>query len=184
MDTQCCDIREAATSEVDVLTIVLLGLGSHIGAQILGDSSFLIPRSLEVVAEAARRAGPSCLGRKANSAADCGDVRAGCRENRVELRCLAILVQACSSNTCVSGRLKNRDATHTEDADQVANTLCVLLRHCLLVVSVGVGDHLRQCVIGLGEQVLVIRQVRLVLVGCTSRLDRVRDVWAAETGVR
>ena len=184
VNTQCRNIGEATTSEVDVLAVVLLGLCAHVFAQIIMNSGLLVPGSLEVIAEAARGAGPSDLRRKVDSAADCGDVRTGCWEYWVELRCLAVLVQARSSDTGVSGRLKDRHATHAENADQVADTLCVLLGNRLLVVSVGVGDDLGQVVIVLREQELVVRQVWLILVRCTGRFDWIRDVWTRRDGVR
>jgi hypothetical protein len=181
VDTQCRNVWEAATSEVDVLTVVCLGLRTHVGVQVMLNGCFLVPRRLEVIAEATGRARPSDLGFEVNRATDGSDIWACCGEDRVELRCLAILVQTRGTDTSIAGRLKDRHTTRAEDSDQVANANCVLLGDCLLVVSVGIGDDLWQLVVGLREQELVVGQVWLVLVCGTGGLDWVWDVRAART---
>jgi hypothetical protein len=183
VDTQCRNVWEPAAGEVDVLAVVFLGLRTHVCAQVMLDSGFLVPGSLEVIAEAARRAGPSNLGREADSATDRSDVRACCREDWVELGCLPILVQTRSTDTGVSGGLEDRHAAHTEDSNHIADTDRVLLRDCLLVVSVRVCDDLRQLVVWLSEQELVVGQVWLVLVRFSKGLDWIRDVRPARVSV-
>jgi hypothetical protein len=56
MNTQCRNVWEAAAGEVDVLAVVLLGFRTHVGAQVMVDSCFLVPGRLEVIAETTRRA--------------------------------------------------------------------------------------------------------------------------------
>ena len=156
MNTQCRDVWEAAASEVDVLAVIFLGLCAHIGIQIVLNSGLLVPGSLEVIAEATRRARPSDLGSEFNSTTDRCDIRASCGEDWVELRCLAILVQTCGADTSITGRLKDRHAAHTKDSDQVADADRILLGYRLLIVTIGIGDDLWQLVVGLREQELVI----------------------------
>lgn len=105
------------------------------------------------------------------------------REDWVELRCLAILVQTCGADASIAGRLEDRHASHTQDADQIADPDRILLRDCLLIVSIRIGDDLWQLVVGLREQELVVGQVWLVLVRGTSGLDWIWDIRAARTHV-
>lgn len=51
-DTVSCNIGEATSGEVDVRTVVLLGLCADILLEIVANSSLLVPGSLEEVAEA------------------------------------------------------------------------------------------------------------------------------------
>jgi hypothetical protein len=147
------------------------------------NSRFLVPGSLEVVAEATRRARPSDLWGKVNSTTDRSDIWARCGEDWVELRCLAILVQTRGTDTSIAGRLKDRHATQTKDPDQIADANRVLFGDCLFIFSIGIGDDLWQLVLGLREQELVVGQVWLVLVRGTSGLDWIWDIRAARAKV-
>lgn len=175
-NAQSSDIRKATASEVDVLTIVLPSLRADVVVKVLVHSRFLVPSSLEVVAEATRRSRPSSLRGKTHCATNGSDVRACRWEDRVELRRLAVLVQARSTNASIARGLEDRHAAKTEDADQVANTNGVLLWYGLFVISIGVGDDLWQLAVRPREKELVVRQVRFVLIGCASGLNWVWDV--------
>ena len=179
VNTQRRHVGEAAASEVDVLAVILLGFGTHVRVQVMLNSRFLVPGSLEVIAEATGRARPSDLRRKINSTTDRSNIRACRREDWVELRCLAILVQTRGTDTGVAGRLEDRHAAHAENADQIANANRIFLGNGLLVVSVGIGDDLRQLVVGLRQKELIVGQVWLVLVRGAGGLDWVWDVRAA-----
>jgi hypothetical protein len=69
-----CNIRESTAGEVHIGRVILLRLGADVLVQVSANGDFLVPWSLEVVAETAGRTNPGDLGVEAHGSADTGNV--------------------------------------------------------------------------------------------------------------
>lgn len=87
------------------------------------------------------------------------------------LHCTGVRPADCT-DTLVSGGFEDGASTQTHQTDHVAHTVGIFEWYSVLVVAVGVGDDVWKVLVRLREQVLVVRQVRLILLGrCVGRQE-------------
>lgn len=129
------------------------------------DSDFLVPSSREIVAEPTRSIYPRDFGCDGLCSTNGCDVWARSGELRCELRgVLAVVGFTWCADTSIACRFEDSDSSKSKKANHVADAYSVAVWDSLLVVTIGVGDDLWKSGVWLGEEILVVREIRLIFV--------------------
>lgn len=129
-DTVSSNIREASAFPVGVRAVVLLCLlGDSLHVRF--DSLVLVAGSGEVLAETTRRTFPGDFGGDINGTADGGEVRAGGREDGVELDSLVVRAETSSTNADIARGEDDTDSSKSEKTNQVAGHGSIFARDAL-----------------------------------------------------